>query len=196
MDILYSFTDSFFANFREDVWDGRETHYSYSLFWCVTSIRKPLDNGGSVKHSKGVCLREKFVFIWIQKLKNFEETDITQTLRKRHYIRVRHRCVSWLRQIQSTFSHAIFQDNIYIIPPNTIKFSECSMCSFPFSFSHRHSVCISNSPTLSPPLSLARTLHLVHLIFPLLDHPIVFGDHSKLRYSTACSSLNSPSFSL
>jgi len=34
MDILYSFTRNFFVNFGEDVWDGRETHYSYSLFWC------------------------------------------------------------------------------------------------------------------------------------------------------------------
>jgi hypothetical protein len=48
----------------------------------VTCIRKPLDHGGSVKHSKGDCIRQKFVFIRIEKFKILEETDITQTLKK------------------------------------------------------------------------------------------------------------------
>jgi hypothetical protein len=45
-------------------------------------------------------------------------------------------------------------------------------------------------------LSLARAVHLVHLIFLDSIIVIVFGEPYKLRCSTACSSLNLPSFSL
>jgi hypothetical protein len=48
----------------------------------VTCIRKPLDHGGSVKHSKGDCVREKFVFIRIENLSILEKTNITQKLKK------------------------------------------------------------------------------------------------------------------
>jgi hypothetical protein len=45
-------------------------------------IRKPLGHGGSVEHSKGGCVKEKFVFIQTEKLKILQETEINQTLKK------------------------------------------------------------------------------------------------------------------
>jgi hypothetical protein len=72
------------------------------------------------------------------------------------------------------FPTPIFKIISILLPPDTIKFSECSMCSFLFSFSYWHPLCMSlSSLSLSLSLSLA-----------------------KLRYSSTCSSLNSPSFPL
>jgi hypothetical protein len=126
-------------------------------------------------------------------LKILEKTDITQTLKKWHYIQVRHRSVSWQWQIQSTFSQTIFKIISVLFPWIQLSFPSvlCALFLSVFLTGTLYALLLSLSLSLSLGLYISSTWSFLYSIIL-----IVFGDHSKLRCSTACSSLNSPSFSL
>jgi len=139
-------------------------HITVTRSFGVTCVRKTLDHGGSVKHSKIDCVREKFVFMWIEKLKILEGTDITQTLTKWHYIRVSTSPCPHSDKSSPHFLTPFLKIISILLPRIQLSFPSVLYALFPSVFSPALFMHFSS-------LSFARALHLVHLISPLPDHP-------------------------